>query len=556
MLLSDRLASLWSEHRRAVVFWGFMVLLSLNLGSNEIVRLDVRFALMVQEMALRPIGCFPLLNGQPYCDYLSTMPFFSYLASFGGRWLNYFTLDLPTLLLSSYIALKVFDIGEALRRNGGACAVMMLLLCYEYVNLTRTMSLDIAVAASSAAIAGELLAPHGGAGGRPRHWLIVLALLFAFSVRGAMGVIMAGSVLGGILSAKAEWKMLIGWAAGGALIAAACAAALLGWIIHTGGRDLLEWAWDWQVASRFNENKSHIYYFIDAVGSYAPLYPLALAVFVLSWRKIFTGGGDRTAVFLRSFLLWYLLPTLAVSVPGCMHLRYIAPALPGLALAAGYGMAGITDFPGGGELKRVLEIFARLAIPVVCAAVVAAGAVWVGWFGQGAAASGAALAGLAVWWWWRKVKCADGETAWLKTVSGLGVCGALLTVGVLSPLDSLIAGSGDFVRRCEELRTGGIWLLNIGVDHDDLKYVIGVEPEKRGGIHYLLDKPLPDKLAKMYPVDGGTEQLSGLPAGALVLVRRDNCEKVLDSPYGSGWREAASGKLGRREFILLCRGKK
>ncbi len=553
MSFFDRFAGLWLRHRRALVFCGTFILLSLNLWSNEIVRLDVRFALMVQEMAVRPVGCFPTINGQPYCDYLSAMPFFSYLVSGGGRWLNYFTLALPTLLFSAYIALKVFDIGEALRRNAGWLAVMMLLFCYEYVNLTRTLSLDIAVAAAAAAIAGELLASRGG--GRPRHWLIAVWLIFAFAVRGPMGIFMTGGVLGGILAAKAEWKMLICWAVGGAAVAASCAAALFGWIMHTGGRELLDWAWEWQVASRFSENKSHIYYFTDAVGSYAPLYPLALAVFALSWRQIFTGGTGRTAVFLRAFMLWYLLPTLAVSIPGCMHLRYIAPALPAMALAAGYGMAVIAGLPGGATLKRVLEILARFAVPAICAAVAAAGVVWAVWFGQGAAALTAAAAAVFLFWLWRRINC-SGEAAWLKTVSGLGVGMALLTAGILSPLDSIIAGSRDFVKKCEVRRSGGIWFLNIGVDHDDLKYVIGAAPEKRAGIHYLMDKPLPDKLAKMYPVGGGIEQLAVLPPDSLVLVRRDKCVNILESPYAVGWSELATGLLGRREFVLLSRSAK
>ena len=106
MSVRDALArgkALIVKHPTAALAVFVMVMLSIGTLGMEITRINIRFAMMTQEMAEHPLGLFPTLNGEPYADYPSLYNLLSYLTSGGGRHVTRFTLALPSILFSCYV---------------------------------------------------------------------------------------------------------------------------------------------------------------------------------------------------------------------------------------------------------------------------------------------------------------------------------------------------------------------------------------------------------------------------------------------------------------------
>lgn len=542
-----------------LVFAVVFILLSLGVWGTEVTQINIRFALMTQDMAAHPIGCFPTINGGPYADYLSTYVVFSYLASMGGRWVNMWTLALPTLLLGAYIFALTYRFGERIKCRLGLCAVVFLALTVEFVWLCREFNIDIPVAAAVLTVQ-YLLFRADRLGGKRHNLLILLLLMFAFAIRGPLGLAVAGAALAGYLISASAWKRMIGWGVTGALLAVLCFGGVIGLIWLQGGRELLECAWKWQVSSRFAASNTFFwYYFADAFGSFAPVYPVAAAVLAFNWRKLDlrrAAGDDRTA-FLRLLLFWILVPLLLLSPAGSRHLRYMALVLPALALAAGYGVVFVSEYRFGVWLERLLGLAARFAAVVLPAGVALFAAVaalvpplrggfpWPG---------GLVVAVLTMVVYWR-FKVSDGNELF-RNLAGTGVGMLLLTGVVLMPAAAIKQGSAAFVAEVEAARSGELYFCNINPDHDDLKYIWNCPVERRGGIYYLSDAPgkFAGVWAQMYPWRGDSAAVFQVPAGAVVLARTGEYNRLAESPgFAAAFTKIADGEMGNRLFTAFKR---
>lgn len=108
--------------------------------------------MMVENMRHHGIDVFATINNQPYADYFSPYVFLSYLTSLGGRWINMFSLALPTILLAAYTTAITYKIGAKIKPEMGAYAVIFTFLAYEYLNICRQFSIDMPVAAATVTI--------------------------------------------------------------------------------------------------------------------------------------------------------------------------------------------------------------------------------------------------------------------------------------------------------------------------------------------------------------------------------------------------------------------
>lgn len=139
--------------------------------------------------------------------------------------------------------------------------------------------------------------------------------------------------------------------------------------------------------------------------------------------------------------------------------------------------------------------------------------------------------------------------------------GIFLTVA-LNPLLAALENSGCFVAQVERNRNGSLYLYEMGPDHDDLKYILGVSPEKRGRIQYLYaEKPhLPDYYGRMYPSAVLAEKIDRITGDDILILR--NRQQELESlrreaeKNGMQIQLIHTGSLGHRQFAAVRLTKK
>ncbi|MFA6715499.1 MAG: hypothetical protein WCS27_08985, partial [Victivallaceae bacterium] len=115
-------------NRRKIAFFIFLASTGLflaGLQNTEFVKINCRFGLFIHEMAENPLGPFPLLYGEPYCDYLSIHTYLMYLASLLGG-VTMLTATLPSALAAGGVMSLTYLIGARKSNKFGLLAVLLL----------------------------------------------------------------------------------------------------------------------------------------------------------------------------------------------------------------------------------------------------------------------------------------------------------------------------------------------------------------------------------------------------------------------------------------------
>ena len=496
---------------------------------------------MTQDMALYPFGLFPTVNGHPYADYPSLYNFFSYLTTFGGRWMNQWSLALPTILLASYILGMTALIGERIQKNLGVCAALFSLLSFEYINIFLAFSIDVPVAAAAVTIVYFLQKHQCGVRALPVY---LLMLAFAFVVRGPFGLIMTGAVTAGYLIGDRRWKALIYYGFAGAGVTALCAAGTF-YLIHLqGGEELWKNVLDWQISSRMKKGNL-FYYFTNPMGSFAAMTIVAIAVLVMKRRELLKQP-------LASWVLWALLPMILLSIPGCKHLRYMTPVLPAFALIAAYGWVNLDSSKIAWGLKWVVRIMDKLMYPaglLTLSGLLIAGFVMPK---SNPPVIHFAVAALIMTLIYFRMKKLDGNLMPLARLAFLFV--TLVSMG-LFPFDAMTENSENFVREVESKRAGRLYLYHMGPDHDDLKYVFQLSPEKRSEILYLFDTVANTEslLRKMYPSESAPKVIPGLSENDVIVTSEKYYAAftILAEKAGKEPVLVHKGELGHRDSVAV-----
>lgn len=486
----ERIFKWCGRHPIAAVAVFMFVVFSLGSAGVEITRINIRFALMSEELAKGNWGLFPTINGQPYADYPIACNVLSYLTSFGGRWLNRWTLVLPTILLGCYTVVMTALSGEKLQRGLGIYAALFSLLSYEYLNIFLGFSIDMPVAAAAVTTVFFLLKYDFDARALP---IFALMLALSFAVRGPFGLILCGAVTAGCLIGSGRWKSLLWYALAGAAIAIICAALAM-WAIHRqGGAELWKDVLEWQISSRMGRDRI-FYYFTNAMGSFAITTIFAIATLIMKRREFLK-------MPLAMLLGWMLLPMVLLSIPGGKHLRYLTSVIPAFALCAAYGYANRDDSIVSKAMTAMMFVMDKCLNPVLLIATVAIAVV---------------LPMLS-----RTMRIRCYFTHWSCAILLLGLIFVLLrksrgdlkplintaclftvfTAFVMNPLDAAIDGAELFTRQVEEQRIGRLYFYRLGPDHDDLKYIMNMRPEKRGMVVYLSRRDSDSRrlFNRMYP---------------------------------------------------------
>ena len=529
--------------RPLLVFLFCAVLLSIGCIGLEITQMNVRFALMVEELSVHKPHLFATLNGVPYCDYFSPWLWCAWLTSLGGRAVNLFTLALPAILLGSYTVMMVWVIGEKIREGIGTAAAVLLLVTPEFVSLFTGTGIDVPIMAAGVTLLYLYQI-------KCRWWSFCgwffLLLVLVFFLRGPLGVILLGAGICGLLLGQLEWmKFLTAGLTAGFAMASGVAGAW-GLILLIGGRKLLDWVVESQFMERVSQGRTGVTVFWDAYFTVVPITLLSLGIFLHRRSKIIRPLSAGWIGFL-------LLPLLFLTLPSRVHIRYMAPLMPVWGLLAAYAWSFGKPFR---LLRRLYDLAApwleKLTVPLGMAALL------------GMVVTGTCLYGFSLEQPWGHYLCAALLLAtsryWcsreLMPFRPLLMIGILLII-VLNPLISIRENSRAFVTTAEKLCRGKVWLVEMGPDHDDLKYLLHVAPDRRRNTGYLFFEPpeLTGMYRVMYQTDVLGSTLDRITENDLLIVR--DRDEELDELNGiaarRGRRSAVvcSGNIGHRKFLAV-----
>ena len=545
----NRISSCIAKHPVVSLAFYLFAVCAIGCIGVEIVQINIRFAMMTSEIADHPLGLFPTLNGQPYADYPSLYNILAYLASGGGRWVNRFTLALPTILFSCYVVVMTAKTSELIKPGSGLCAALFSLLSYESVNIFMAFSIDMPVAAAAVTIVWSMLKFDFGL----KALITYVAMLFlAFAVRGPLGVILCGAVTAGVIIGARRWKSLIVYGVTGAATGAACLGLAYLAILRQGGDELWQVVKEWQVASRMGKKNvfSYLYYFTNAMVSFLPVSILMEAALVMKRRELIRPK-------LAMPLLWMLLPMVILSIPGCKHLRYMAPMLPAFAICAAIGYLEADRSWAGRLLDFLVTLMDKLALPVGLALIatgVAMGILMPSYRISLFLHLAVALALLlSVYFLLRRRTGKPWPLVRIALTLTLLV-GIACTSGF-----ALWENSSFFVGRVEKLAAeqgGTIYLYDLNPDHDDLKVMYHLSPEMRRNMVtiYQYSEKDSEHLKKMFPVISPEQAFAEIRPCDVVVLHRKKLKYLKKDAETAGLQIVMldeKGRLGHKKSVAV-----
>ncbi|MDD5727368.1 MAG: glycosyltransferase family 39 protein [Victivallales bacterium] len=527
-----------------LIFLGGSALFLAGLQGTEFVKINCRFALFVHEMTGGVFGPFPVLYGEPYCDYLSPHTFLMYLASFLGG-ITMLTATLPSALAGGGVMAFTYLIGARISKRFGFFAVLMLMASYEFLCIARAPSPDMFVAFATVCTFYLMYTSELENKALRLLWLPLLFIL-GFVMRGPVGAVIPIGVVVAYYLTAGRWRTALAGGILGTLVLSCCLMLLIMAIHKYGGKELVKTFQETQIGSRLSSGKPVWFYFTNAMGSYALSYPLAFVVMaVYAWserKKYFSKAPVDGYKALRQRLTgWFGIILLGMSIPGTKHLRYVLPALPAAALMA----AIFFENPDKLQFFRKARDFLLkvcCAVPFTALFLVLAGWVVMKLFKLNIPvpvflpAVLFMVLGIALIGGIRKVKNMERV---LFIVALTVITFLVIKIMLIEPLENYFESSYDFVRKIEALRPADSKLCFCGIDRDGeaLKYLINL-------------KTFPGKYHIPEFVPGNeAEKLLVLPAGTLIVFKAGK-EKGLNPRIRERLEEAARGDLGHRECIL------
>ena len=520
------------------------IIMLIGVIGTEITQMDVRFALMADEISKHGAGMFPSLNGVPYLDYFSSWLLAAWLTSFCGRAITLTGLALPSILLGAYTCMMVYLTGERVRKGVGLGAVMLLLITPEFSTLFTGLGIDVPVMAVGVTML--YLLQRADISRIRICGIFSILLLGSFLIRGPLGVILPCAGVCGSLLATRKWKgFLAAGITGGAMLAAGTAICI-GLIFLTGGRELWDWFVESQILERVSHGKRNPTLYLDLYVSMAPITIVSLGIFLHQRRRICSEPAAGWIGFLA-------LPLILMLLPSRVHVRYLAILQPCWALLGAYAWS--CGRPGWWfrnviyrRIKKPPDFWYR---PLGCLLVLIM------------AGAGIFLTGVAKQPWGHYLATVllvctipywTGKN-WMpfRPMLALGI----VIFASLNPFTASRENAKDFTRAVESVRTGRLWLLELGPDHEDLKYLFYMDPAKRFTAGYIFFD-LPDQAGmyrKMYHAELIYDIHSKIKETDIIVLPNRKYEmgelKDLTDAHNRKIEVVATGKLGHRKCIAL-----
>ena len=526
------------------VFLVTALLMLIGTVGTEITQMNVRFALMVDEITRLGPKPFAVLNGIPYMDYFSGWLLVAWLTTFCGRAVTLTGLALPAILLGAYSAMMVYLIRERVRKGVGLGAAMLLLITPEFTVLFTGLGIDVPVMA--AGVTMLYLLQRSDISLLRFCGIFFPLVLAAFLIRGPLGVILPCAGVCGFLLADRKWKDFFAAGFTGAAAGIVGMACCVGLILLSGGREL----WDWFVESQFRERVSqgqrNLFLCWDIYLAMSPAAVSSLGIFLHPRRRIL---GRPAAPWIR----FLALPLLLMVLPSRVHTRYLAMLLPCWALLGSYAWncGRLGHWFRKAVCRRFGHLLNRWYRPLVCLLVLILAAVGVFMTGAAKQPWGHYLAALALI---ASIPFWTGKD-WTPYRPLLAV--GIFLFAALNPFVAADENSHDFVRKVESARRGKLFLLELGPDHDDLKYLLHTAPEKRSSVRYVFyELPEIDGMyKKMYRTEYIYAALPEIRDDDVIVLRdrKSHLDELRALAEGNHRKLVflAAGTLGHRDCLAV-----
>ncbi len=560
----------------AIVFCGALLLFTFNLASNEILMIDTRFALFTDEMLKNGIGPFPQLYGQYYPDYTSVpiilMAAFSLLLGETSQ----LSIAFPSAIAAAAMLAVTCRTGTEFRSlHFGILAVLLSLLSVEFLNICRIASIDLFPALAAAisffltwrALDQEKKMPWAG---------ILLCMFAGYLARGPVGVMIPLAAAAAPCIAQRRFKLFARLLAAALLLCGLPAILWLVWAYQAAGREFVDSVIKMQFASRFGSGKPLWYYFTNAAGSYAVVYPVGLltaAVYLWHYRKqLRRPPVSRHETMVLSLILWMLFILLGMSLPGTKHLRYVVGVIPPAALLMALLLENPDRIPLFDRIGKLFFLLAKIIPAAVLAGFAAlqilridavAGVLRMNIpFDYSFPAVAAPVPVLVLLL--NRIKFTPPVRRLFLT-GGAALSVLALHTGILEGMNQARQSSAAFVAAVEKFRPAEtpLWFACLGPDGDENKYLWNVPAKQRFIPRYLCKEPLLDEkeeplldensqmIFELKYRNPAGEELPPPQSGDLVLVRLDKWIVEYDEAFRAAYEPLLTGRLAHRNAALL-----
>ena len=504
--------------------------------------LETRFVFFVQEMQRTGFTWYPHTNFGPYPDYPGTFTWLIYALTHAGGELTPTLAILPSAVASAATLALVWLIGCRHSKAWGALGVLTLASTIEFQMHARAVSPDPLVmflASCNFYLALKALLNDRA----PFNTAMLLVVFLAVSVRGPIGGVVCTGVVCAVFLVSRQWKRFLLFGTSALIV---IVGAYLVWLYLAyleGGRAFVERVLDWQVLGRLGHTEKDSAlgtYVLGAMGNYAIAYPLAVVAAISAWRH-----RDRLSARERTMLLcvgaWILVILIGMSLPYTKKTRYLLPAAPGLALAAG---ALFLEKPG--ICSDVCLKVTRFLLAVFPAALLLVMIVLRVWPDMDIVAQlhlrpnltvSIALvsipAALSIW-------AITGSSPKYRSWTVLVCCMISIfavKVSLLEPGQDRKWPSAAFVSSVELSRQAApvaspLVFVGLGPDNQDLNYLVAAKSAERP--EYLL-RP---------------RDVNAIAMPATVIIRQKAFDEFT-SVCNRNWKEIARGKLGHTEVVAF-----
>jgi 4-amino-4-deoxy-L-arabinose transferase-like glycosyltransferase len=317
-----------------------LLLFITGIWNQGYIGFETRFALFAREMFADGPGWFPTSYGQPYPDYPAMSTFLIYLvASLLGE-VNKFATVLPTALSAAMTVFFACRILSHYDRSWAFYCVVILLLTNTFATEARAISLDQTIASISI-VSFYLVWRSETLGEGSIPWLIWPLLVFGFSVRGPLGVVIPSVGIAVFYLFQLQWKKLLVYGFASLALLVALWLLLLQLANAAGGEVFMAEVIRMQIGERLNSGASPEFgaYFKDAFGNYALAYPFAvLGYFALLYRIVTQPHRPRDDKlrFVIFMGVWALVIMLGMSFADTKKSRYLLSMTFPLSVIASY----------------------------------------------------------------------------------------------------------------------------------------------------------------------------------------------------------------------------
>ncbi|MCF6177507.1 MAG: glycosyltransferase family 39 protein [Victivallaceae bacterium] len=463
-----------------LIFTVGMIAFLAGLYSQEIIRINIRYAIFAFEMKQYGMQLFPTLYGKPYLDYFSPFIILTYITTWGGTWINMLTLTIPTAIAGALTLVVTYLIGEQVNKKLGLYAVLICLMTYTFFASVRTPSMDIFVTLFTAL--SFYLAYTAHKNGKWKHLLFIpLCFLASFAIRGPLGLVIPAAVVFSYYAVNHHWRQATATAIVTAIIGLTGMTAVLYLCAYSGGRELVTLFLDNQIFSRMGGHKPLWFFFSRGLHSYALALPLAFLVIICYAKKLIIKPlkADSAQLYLmRSLTAWLLIVFIGMSIPGDKHLRYILPIIPAAALLAAWIFVNFDNSILFAKLKKIFFLLTKIApvaASLTCIGIIIASNLLHLNIRQLPLIIGCllfialAISTLKIP---RKLKL---EYYHLSLVASMTLSIIILQITVISVMEEYKESSVKFVTAVEQLRQGKpLYFFKLGPDGEELKYLVNL----------------------------------------------------------------------------------